>query len=43
MPASDQPASDSVLTLLRETARNVSRELGAPGWPPVVARPSDPA
>ena len=41
MPASDQPPPESVLTLLRETARNVSRELGAPGWPPVVARPED--
>ena len=38
MPASDQPAPEAVLTLLRETARNVSRELGAPGWPPVLAR-----
>jgi len=42
MPASDKLAP-GVLTLLRETARNVSRELGAPGWPPVVAEPSDPA
>jgi DNA-binding IclR family transcriptional regulator len=41
MPASDQPPADTVLTLLRETARNVSRELGAPGWPPTVAQPSD--
>jgi DNA-binding IclR family transcriptional regulator len=38
LPASDQPVSGSVLTLLRETARNVSRELGAAAWPPVVAR-----
>jgi DNA-binding IclR family transcriptional regulator len=38
MPASDQ-LPDSVLPLLRETARNVSRELGAPGWPPWVAAP----
>jgi DNA-binding IclR family transcriptional regulator len=43
LPASEQPVGDSVLTLLRETARNVSRELGAPGWPPAVAQPSDPA
>jgi DNA-binding IclR family transcriptional regulator len=43
MPASDRPTPHSVLTLLRETARNVSRELGAPGWPPVVARPDDPS
>jgi DNA-binding IclR family transcriptional regulator len=42
MPASDQPTPDSVLTLLRETARNVSRELGAPGWPPTVARVDPP-
>jgi DNA-binding IclR family transcriptional regulator len=40
MPASDDPLPDSVLTLLREAARNVSRELGAPGWPPGVATPS---
>ena len=37
LPASDQPVAESVLTLLRETARNVSRELGAGSWPPVVA------
>jgi DNA-binding IclR family transcriptional regulator len=43
LPASDQPVADSVLTLLREAARNVSRELGAPSWPPVVATPADPA
>ena len=36
LPASQQPVSDSVLTLLREAARNVSRELGSPTWPPVV-------
>lgn len=29
--------TDAVLTLLRETARNVSRELGSPRWPPAVA------
>ena len=38
MPASDSPIPETVLTLLREAARNVSRELGAPGWPPSVAR-----
>ena len=43
LPASDQPVADSVLTLLREAARNVSRELGAPSWPPTVATPADPA
>ena len=40
LPASQQPVADSVVTLLREAARNVSRELGAPGWPPTVASPS---
>ncbi len=40
LPASQQPVADSVVTLLREAARNVSRELGAPGWPPAVASPS---
>jgi DNA-binding IclR family transcriptional regulator len=39
LPASQQPVADSVLTLLREAARNVSRELGSATWPPVVARP----
>jgi DNA-binding IclR family transcriptional regulator len=37
MPASEDPLPGSVLALLRETARNVSRELGAPGWPPHAA------
>jgi DNA-binding IclR family transcriptional regulator len=37
MPASEDPLPGSILTLLRETARNVSRELGAPGWPPHAA------
>jgi DNA-binding IclR family transcriptional regulator len=41
LPASQQPVADSVLTLLREAARNVSRELGSSTWPPVVARPDD--
>jgi DNA-binding IclR family transcriptional regulator len=39
LPASSQPVADSVVTLLREAARNVSRELGSPSWPPSVARP----
>jgi len=39
LPSSEAPVADSALTLLRETARNVSRELGAPGWPPAVAQP----
>ena len=37
LPASEQPVAASVLTLLRETARNVSRELGGT-WPPVSVR-----
>ena len=41
LPASQQPVADSVLTLLRETARNVSRELGSPTWPPVVSELDD--
>ena len=38
LPASDQPVSQAVLTDLRESARNVSRELGAGVWPPAVVR-----
>ena len=38
LPASDQPVSQAVLTDLRESARNVSRELGAGVWPPAVSR-----
>jgi DNA-binding IclR family transcriptional regulator len=34
MPAGEWPPSESVLNDLREAARNVSRELGAPAWPP---------
>lgn len=37
MPTSQAPASDSVLDALRETARNISRELGATNWPPRLA------
>ena len=40
-PASQQPVGDDVLTLLRQTARNISRELGSPRWPPVVATVDD--
>ncbi len=38
LPASDQPVTQAVLTDLRESARNVSRELGAGVWPPAVVR-----
>jgi DNA-binding IclR family transcriptional regulator len=35
-PADQQPVEPKVLTLLRECARNVSRELGATSWPPTT-------
>ena len=41
MPTSHAPASDAVLNALRETARNISRELGATSWPPRVAPADD--
>lgn len=37
LPTSEYPPGDTVLNDLRETARNISRELGAPTWPPAVA------
>jgi DNA-binding IclR family transcriptional regulator len=37
LPSSNWPIEESVLNVLRETARNISRELGAPGWPPAVS------
>jgi DNA-binding IclR family transcriptional regulator len=36
LPSSQWPPEDDVLNSLRETARNISRELGATRWPPVV-------
>lgn len=36
LPTSEWPAAEGVLNALRETARNISRELGAPGWPPLA-------
>jgi DNA-binding IclR family transcriptional regulator len=33
LPSSDWPADDAVRNALRETARNISRELGATRWP----------
>jgi DNA-binding IclR family transcriptional regulator len=36
LPTSEWPPENNVLNDLREAARNVSRELGAPGWPPRV-------
>lgn len=44
LPTSEWPPEDNVLNDLREAARNVSRELGAPAWPPHVpprATPDD--
>ena len=40
LPASEWPPTDQVLNDLREAARNVSRELGAPAWPPRPVVPS---
>ncbi len=37
LPSSEWPPPDGVLNDLRETARNISRELGATAWPPRVA------
>ena len=33
LPSSDWPPSASTHDDVREAARNISRELGAPGWP----------
>jgi DNA-binding IclR family transcriptional regulator len=41
LPTSQAPASDSVVNALRETARNISRELGASVWPPRIAPADD--
>ena len=41
MPTAQAPASDAVLAALRETARNISRELGSSTWPPRVAPAED--
>nr|WP_277814885.1 IclR family transcriptional regulator C-terminal domain-containing protein [Galbitalea soli] len=41
LPSSEWPPEDNVLNVLRETARNISRELGATSWPPRVAEPED--
>lgn len=37
LPTSEAPASDATMHALRDTARNISRELGATTWPPPVA------
>ncbi|MEV4735881.1 MULTISPECIES: IclR family transcriptional regulator [unclassified Microbacterium] len=41
MPTSQAPATDAALDALRETARNISRELGASSWPPAPALAED--
>lgn len=41
LPTSQVPASDLTLEALRETARNISRELGATAWPPRIAPEDD--
>ena len=41
LPTSGGGASDAALDALRETARNISRELGAPAWPPRIAPDED--
>jgi DNA-binding IclR family transcriptional regulator len=45
LPSSDWPPPPGVLDDVREAARNVSRELGAPGWPvqPVDTEPAETA
>lgn len=41
IPSSEWPPRDSLQDDLREAARNISRELGAPGWP-VYGQPDEP-
>lgn len=41
LPSSEWPPVDGVLNDLRETARNISRELGATSWPPRVSPRDD--
>ncbi len=41
-PADRGPVDGTVITLLRECARNVSRELGATSWPPAASPASSP-
>ena len=41
-PTAEGPAPDAALHALRDTARNISRELGATTWPPPIAPPEDP-
>lgn len=41
LPSTEWPPAGGVLNDLRETARNISRELGATSWPPRVAPRED--
>jgi len=41
LPSTQVPVPDAVLDALRETARNISRELGATTWPPRIAPAED--
>ncbi|MFT4123636.1 MAG: IclR family transcriptional regulator [Microbacteriaceae bacterium] len=36
LPSTEWPPEADVVAALRETARNISRELGAPAWPPTA-------
>lgn len=40
-PSAEAPAPEAAQQALRETARNISRELGAPVWPPRIAPAED--
>lgn len=40
IPSSEWPPDSSILNGLRETARNISRELGAATWPPRAPAPT---
>ena len=40
VPSTEWPPESSVLNGLRETARNISRELGASTWPPQLPKPA---
>lgn len=40
-PSSQAPVPDAVLGALRETARNITRELGGTAWPPRIAPDED--
>ncbi len=41
IPSNEYPPPDGVINDLRETARNISRALGAQTWPPVVLTAKD--